>query len=181
MGIALNIALILLELWALRMVISRGWKLFVFYTQISNILTFLSSAAFLAFGAGAAWLRYTSVCMMVMTGLVTAFVLVPMGGDPKQLLWSGSGLYHHVICPVLTLVSYVFFEPHVGFGLLWVPVAITLVYGMIMLYLNAKGIVDGPYPFFRVRQQSAGATVLWMLILVIALTVISSLVCLVSP
>lgn len=171
MAVALNIILILLELWAARMVASRGWKNLVFYTQLSNALTALSSLALVgasAFGqsSGVTALRYTSVCMMVMTAVVTAAILVPMGGDPKMLLWGGSGLYHHVLCPALTTVSYLFFENHAGAGMIWLPMTVTLVYGLIMLWLNWKRIVDGPYPFFRVHHQSPVATVIWMAALV---------------
>ena len=42
MSVALNILLILLELWAFKLVASRKWKNFIFYTQISNVITFLS-------------------------------------------------------------------------------------------------------------------------------------------
>ncbi len=178
MSIFLNIAVILLELWASRMIWNRKWMNFVFYTQLSNFLTLLSSTAYLIAGGDAAWFRYLSVCMMVMTALVTAFILVPMGGDPKQLLWGGNGLYHHVLCPVITTVSYLFFEPRVGLAWMWLPVAVTLVYGLIMLWLNWKRAVDGPYPFFRVHNQSAGATVIWTAALVGAIGVISALLCL---
>ena len=68
-------------------------------------------------------------------------------------------------------MSYVFFEPHSG---LWaVPVIVTFAYGMLMLWLNHKGIVDGPYPFFRVRTQKASSTVIWMAALICLITVIS--------
>ena len=36
------------------------------------------------------------------------------------------------------------------------PVIVTLIYGIVMLYLNWIRKVDGPYPFFQVHQQSAG-------------------------
>ena len=114
--------------------------------------------------------------MLVMTFFVTACVLIPMGGDPKKLLWSGSGLFHHVLCPLLSTVSYIFFENHAGLIWLWLPPAVTLIYGLTLLYLNGKEIVDGPYPFFRVRHQSALATVLWMTALMAAVSGISALV-----
>lgn len=187
MAIVLNAAVLVLELWAVRLVWNRKWKNLMFYTQISNLLTFLSSAAFLIAGAAGmageqavTAMRYASVCMMVMTALVTAAVLVPMGGDPKVLLWGGNGIFHHVLCPAITTVSYVFFEPHTGFGMLWLPVAGTLAYGLIMLWLNWKRIVDGPYPFFRVHNQTAKATVIWMVALVGMIGVISAIVCLVA-
>ena len=34
-----------------------------------------------------------------------------------------------------------------------------------MLFLNGTERADGPYPFFRVRNQSIKATILWMLVL----------------
>ena len=57
-----------------------------------------------------------------------------------------------------------------------VPVAITFVYGIVMMYMNYRECFDGPYPFFRVNHQSRLATVLWMagltgMITVIALSV----------
>ena len=55
-----------------------------------------------------------------------------------------------------------------------VPVIVTLVYGLVMLYLNGIRKVDGPYPFFRVHYQSAMATVLWMVALMAVMTGISA-------
>ena len=46
-----------------------------------------------------------------------------------------------------------------------------------MLYLNYIGKVDGPYPFFRVRNQSVRATILWVLILLVVVAAISAVVC----
>ena len=39
--------------------------------------------------------------------------------------------------------------------------------------LNAKGVIDGPYPFFRVKKQSAFASVLWMTALFAVIAAIS--------
>ncbi|MBR3236906.1 MAG: hypothetical protein IKF99_00555 [Oscillospiraceae bacterium] len=110
--------------------------------------------------------------MLVMTFLVTTCVLIPMGGDAKTLLWSGNGIYHHVLCPVISTASYVLFEQHSG--MIWLPVIVTLLYGLIMLYLNGIRKVDGPYPFFRVHNQSVLATVLWMIVLTAVITAISA-------
>ena len=46
--------------------------------------------------------------------------------------------------------------------------------GLIMLYLNGIRKVDGPYPFFRVHNQSVLATVLWMIVLTAVITAISA-------
>ena len=171
----LCIIVLLLEARGLSLSISdRKWKILVFYTQLSNLAATVSALLLVLFGQPM-WvtvLRYLSTCMLVMTFFVTTCVLIPMGGDPKKLLWSGNGLYHHVLCPLISTVSYVFAEQHSG--MIWLPVIVTFIYGMIMLYLNGTRRVDGPYPFFRVHNQSVAATVLWMAALIAAMTGISA-------
>ena len=176
----LCVIVLLMEWRALALSPSGGkWKALAFYTRLSNLITALSAVQLIFMGQPR-WVtafRYLSTCMLVMTFFVTTCVLIPMGGDPKRLLWSGSGLYHHVLCPVVSTLSYIFAENHVGPGMIWLPVLTTFLYGMILLYLNGIRKVDGPYPFFRVHHQSAGMTVLWMTVLTAAIAGISALVC----
>lgn len=171
----LCILALLLEARGLSLSITgRKWKILVFYTQLSNLAATVSALLLVILGQPM-WvtvLRYLSNCMLVMTFFVTTCVLIPMGGDPKKLLWSGNGLYHHVLCPIVSTASYVFAEQHSG--MIWLPVIVTLVYGLVMLYLNGIRKVDGPYPFFRVHYQSAMATVLWMVALMAVMTGISA-------
>lgn len=151
----------------------RKLAILMFYTQLSNLVTILSSVLFLIIGEKAAWMRYLSTCMLTMTFMVTLFVLVPMGGGFKQLMLSGNGLYHHTLCPIVSVLSYVFLEPHAG---IWqIPVAVTMAYGFIMMLLNGLGICDGPYPFFRVRQQPVYATILWAIVLFLLISGVSLL------
>ena len=108
MPLAANIAVIILEVMGLRISITdRRWKILAFYTQLSNLVTLASSVAFLLLGATAAPLRYLSSCMLTMTFLVTLLVLVPMGGGFEELMLSGNGLYHHTLCPIISVTSYV--------------------------------------------------------------------------
>ena len=171
----LCVIVLLLEVRGLSLSISdRKWKILVFYTQLSNLAATVSALLLVILGQPT-WvtaLRYLSTCMLVMTFLVTTCVLIPMGGDPKRLLWSGNGLYHHILCPILSTVSYIFAERHSG--MIWLPIVVTLIYGMVMLYLNGIRKVDGPYPFFRVHNQSVAATVLWMAMLMVVMTGIGS-------
>ena len=172
MAISANIIIIILELIGLSLSAKRrGWRIFVFYTQLSNMVSLLSSVCFLLAGEKAAWLRYVSTCMLTMTFVVTLLILVPMGAGFKKMMLTGSGLYHHTLCPILSVASYLLWERH-AFSWL-IPVVFTFLYGMVMLYLNGKGVVDGPYPFFRVRQQSAFATVVWMAALTGVITLIA--------
>ena len=171
----LCVIVLLLEARGLSLSITdRKWKILVFYTQLSNLAATVSALLLVILGQPA-WvttLRYLSICMQVMTFLVTTCVLIPMGGDPKKLLWSGNGLYHHVLCPIISTASYVFAEQHSG--MIWLPVIVTLIYDLVMLYLNGIRKVDGPYPFFRVHNQSVAATVLWMVVLMAVMAGISA-------
>ena len=176
MGRAANILIIILELLGFRVSVGeRRWKIFAYYTQLSytqlsNLITLASSIVYAVTG-GASWLRYTSACMLTMTFIVTLFILVPFGGGFRRLMLSGNGLYHHTLCPVLSVLSYVMWEGHSS---AWaVPVVITFVYGITMLYMNYREYFDGPYPFFRVNHQSRAATVLWIAALTGMITVIA--------
>ena len=172
MAIAANTIIIVLEVIGLSLSFKRSrWRMLQFYTQLSNIIALLSSLLFLFAAEKAAWLRFTGVCMLIMTFFVTLLILVPMGAGFKKMMLTNSGLFHHTLCPILSAASYILWEPHTT---LWViPVVLTFIYGMIMLCLNWKEIVDGPYPFFRVRHQSALATVLWYIALIAAILLIS--------
>ncbi len=160
--------ILVLEIFATSITIKRNrWGIFRFYTQLSNLLAALSCLLYLVTG-GAAWTaypRFVATSMLIMTCAVTVLVLWPMGGDPKFLLLSRHGLPHHLLCPILSTISYVCFEAHAGEDVVLIPVLITLVYGSIMLYLNGIRRVDGPYPFFRVHHQSVAATILWVIVL----------------
>ena len=171
----LCLIVLLLEIRGLSLSLSgRKWMALVFYTQLSNMVTAISAFLLVIIGETplVIVLRYLSSCMLVMTFFVTTCVLIPMGGDPKKLLWSGNGLYHHVLCPIISTASYIIVEQHSG--MIWLPVVGTFIYGMIMLYLNGIRKVDGPYPFFRVHNQSVVATVVWMTVLMIAMAGISA-------
>jgi len=167
-----NLLVIILEAVGLSISIpKRRWQLPAFYTQLSNLTALASSLVFLLPGIDATQLRYLSSCMLTMTFLITLFVLVPMGGGFKELMISGNGLYHHTLCPILSVASYILWEPHGGSWI--VPVIVTTVYGLVMLYLNAKGRFDGPYPFFKVHEQSVAASVIWTLGLICFIAALS--------
>ena len=154
----------------------RRWKILAYYTQLSNIAALLSAVPAVIFGETpfTVLLRYTSSCMLVMTFFVTTCILIFMGGNPKRLLFTGTGFYHHLLIPVLSVGSYLLLEAHVvSAAAIALPTALTCLYGTVMLIVNSRDVFDGPYPFFRVKKQSAFATVLWMIGLTCAIGLIS--------
>lgn len=174
----INLLILILELVAFSIVRkNRNLKDgFIFYTQLSNMVTFAASLLFVVLGQMmvTAVCRYLAASMLAMTFFVTACILVPMSGKVRELLFSGSGLYQHLIIPILSTVSYWFFEDRVPLEWVWLPVSVTLVYGLIMVYLNAKGKADGPYPFFQVKRIGVGKTAVWMVALLLATGLLSA-------
>ncbi len=171
--------IILCEIWGLTSVgnLKKVLKSMMFYTQLSNAAALISALLVLVFGS-LPWitaLRYLAACMLIMTMLVTVFILVPTMKDTHLLLWSRGGFFLHLVCPVLNLASYLFLEPHAGWNLLYLPLLVTLIYGDIMLYFNYLKKLDGPYPFLRFHHQSRRATFLWFTVLLIVITAVSSL------
>lgn len=176
------VLIIVCEIWGITGVEKKHLlKSMIYYTQLSNVAALISAALLLCFGP-AKWIsvfRYLSVCLLIMTCLVTVFVLQPLIHDSYLLLWSRTGFFLHLVCPLLNTLSYVFLETHAE-GSVFLPPAATLLYGVIMLYMNYVEKVDGPYPFLRIRHQTKTATVIWIIVLLAAMGAISSLVALVA-
>ncbi|MCR5503269.1 MAG: hypothetical protein K6F53_09685 [Lachnospiraceae bacterium] len=176
----INLILIILELVAFGKVRkNRSLKEgLIYYTQLSNLMTLVSSFLLVIFGLKypVEVLRFLSVSMLVMTFFVTTCILVPMSGRIRELLFCGSGLFHHLIIPVLSTLSYLFAEDRVSIRWILLPVAVTLIYGLTMLYLNAKDRVDGPYPFFRIKKTGVRLTVIYMAGLTLAVSLLSAAV-----
>ena len=168
-----NIIIIIFELIVFYICRSHRLEVLVFYTQLSNIVTLVSSVCFVISRDAVITiiLRYLSTVMLVMTVLITLLVLVPMGAGFVRMMLSGNGLFHHTLCPLISITSYFLWEQHSSYWL--IPVAVTLVYGLVILLLNYARILDGPYPFFRVHEQSAKATVIWMVALTVLITILS--------
>ena len=174
----LNLIIVILEVIAF----AKAWKRtgikksMVYYTQLSNAITMISSLLLVILGQKyfVEVLRFLSAGMLVMTFFVTLCVLVPMTGNIKGLMFSGSGLFHHLIVPVLSVLSFLFAEDRVPMTWIWLPVVVTLIYGLIMLYMNASGKIDGPYPFFQVKRLGKRLTVLWMAGLLIVVSIFSA-------
>ncbi len=150
-------------------------KNFIYYTQISNLITIVSSVFLVLFGTTTSVevIRFLSVCMMIMTLLVTACILVPMSGKAREFLFSGSGLFQHLLIPIISTLSYMLLEKRVSTKWIWLPLSVTLFYGFLMLYLNQTKRIEGPYPFFMIRSMGKKLTTIWMACLIAVMSLIS--------
>lgn len=157
-----------------RAVPESGWLMVVYYTHLSNAVALVSAlllvVALLRGGVVPGWvrsLRYVATCMLVLTFLVSLLVLVPLGSSFVGMFFQGSGLFHHLLCPAVSLISYLVVEDKTTLRRPWMlMVAVTLFYGLTFLLLNTWNLYLGPYPFLEVHNQSWVETVVWFLVLV---------------
>jgi len=182
--IILNLAVVVLELLGLRLRKTEGKDgFFRYYTVISNLLALLGcsvAAVFLLVSASAElpvfihYLKFIAAVGEAMTMFVVCCVLVPsrwrevgsVRGAFKVGLTQGAMLYQHLLCPVITILSFLYERavvPNMDIGLFALLGTIpTCIYAAVLMLLNGYRVIDGPYPFFRVHDQSILASVLWI-------------------
>ena len=152
---------------------SMGWKNFMYYTELSNYLLMTGLIIHVIYllkgGKMPRWvtrLKFAGVCTVTVTFVVVVTVLSWFFGL-LHLLTAGVMLYHHTICPLLAVASFLFIEKEevtredVRWSLL--P---TLLYGTVMIILNIVGTVVGPYPFLMVRYQPWYMSIIWIIVIV---------------
>ena len=179
LSVALNLFVVAMEPIALPL--SWGWggeQMFFYYTEQSNMFAavvcgVVALAQLVCIFTGKElprWLhtlKYIATCCLAMTFLTVVFVLAPMyegeGNGWYVMLCTSSMLYHHLLNPVAALVSFLLLErtPRLPRSAVKWALAPTVLYGGIVLWLNVQHVLEGPYPFLLVYQQSVQTTVLW--------------------
>lgn len=156
-----------------------GWL--KYYTQLSNIFSMFAAISVAIFAARdlknntdstpdlVRILKFSSACCLVQTLLVTMFVLAPMGmmGGFVPLMFQGPNLYHHFLCPIVSVLSLVFLEKGEKLTLRHCVYALvpTLIYGMVSVTLNLFKIWHGPYPFLYVYEQPFYMSMIWTVVI----------------
>lgn len=181
-AISLNFVNLCLEIVGLFLAArAYGWGLFQYYTQLSNMFALLVSAGFVAYGICAIvfksniiplWLkllRFMATCCLSVTMIVVFAVLIPMIGEGgfRLMVLIDSTPYHHLLCPLLSIISFIFFEikPELKLKHTLIALIPTIVYGAVMFVLNLVRAIVGPYPFLLVYNQPWFVTILWALAL----------------
>ena len=177
-ALALNLCLVILEIKGMIIRLSRyGHFGFEYYTQDSNLLMLIVSALACFFLARKIifkielprWLslaKLTATVALLLTFLIVCFVLAPGVGFPfgyRLMLFTGAMYYTHFVCPILAILSFCFFEKHdlSRKNDAFLAIIYTLVYGIVLIFLNIIHVVNGPYPFLMVYEQPVWATLLW--------------------
>ncbi len=152
-----------------------GWL--QYYTQLSNIFSMAVALITAAFSARALLkntdsvppvvrlLKFSAACCLAETFLVTVFVLSPMGmmGGFVPLMLQGPNLYHHLLCPLLCVLSLLILEKgekltlkHCVYSM--IP---TFIYAVVSVTFNILKLWHGPYPFLYVYEQPIYMSMLW--------------------
>ena len=175
---ALIFSLILFVLEAYATVISfqeSGVAGLRFYTVLSNEMMLIASAftlfafRFPGIKDHAELLNYIATCMLMLTFLVVIFVLTPLdlkdGVNPAHYYIGCTATIHHVVAPILAFINFCFVARNESLAS-WVIAAamgVTLVYTIVILYLNYWRVMVGPYPFFHIYEQSLQASIFWII------------------
>lgn len=176
LSIIFNSLIVLFEIIGIIVVIKTNNRLAIeYYTEDSNILALFSSLLFVVFllfkSKVPKWLKIfkyaTTICLTV-TFLVVLFVLAPMYGfNYNYLLLKDGLLYQHLICPILCLISFFFFDDMDKLSLKdnLKGLSFTFIYGIVLVILNILEVVKGPYPFLMVKEQSIFASFIWFIVI----------------
>ena len=174
-SLVLNLLIIVFEIIAFIFSYVSTHKLyFEFYTEDSNILALISSSIFVYYILSKKkipnWVnifKYISTVCLSVTFLVVIFILAPMSNFNYQyLLFSGAMLFHHTLCPILSIITFLFYDKLIGYSKKDVikGLSFTFVYAFVAIILNIVGVLDGPYPFLRVRSQTIIESVIWSIV-----------------
>ena len=177
-ALAVNLLIVILEILAFsRSLPVYGMRIFVYYTEDSNLLSLIASIVFAA-SAGLALrngkdsvpvsvrtLRYVATCCLTVTFLTVTFVFAPMigKGGIRMMLLSGAMLFTHLLCPVVAVLSFLLLEhrPVLMKKTVWIALIPTVLYAAVAVLLNILRVWKGPYMFLLVYEQPVWASVLW--------------------
>ncbi len=147
---------------------SKSASIFIYYTILSNTLCIVVSlvlSVFLGINCFVkeikiptvlSIIKYVNEVMLFVTFLTVVFVLSWSSGYTlAQLLFQGSMLFHHTLVPLISIVSFIFYEKHnlKSFIFTFIPMGITLTYGIVFVVLDVLKVIDAPYHFLRVSTQ----------------------------
>ena len=162
-AILFNFVILCFEVFALIECIKlKGILTFTYYTTTSNFLALIVSLLFCIVAPICliknktlpTWLslfRFTSTVCLCITFIISLFIIVPLYPNLlNYMILQNPGIFQHLICPLLSLFSFLAFEKHSHLPQKALTIALipTLSYGAINLVLNILKITAGPYPFF---------------------------------
>ena len=172
-NIIINLLIVILEIIGFILVFNElGINSFEYYTEDSNLLLLISSSIFLIYLIKnkelPSWFKSLRFAAIVSTTLTLIIVLTVLSWTTDfglyHLLFHESMLYHHTLCPILAILSFVLIEKYDNLNTVH-GLYFTIIYAVIMIVLNVLKIVEGPYPFLLVYKQPILHSILWTVVI----------------
>ena len=176
-NIILNLLIVIFEIIGFILVFNElGISAMEYYTEDSNLLLLISSSIFLIYLLNnkklPSWFKSLRYAAIVSTTLTLIIVLTVLSWTTNlgvyHLLFKGSMLYHHTLCPILAILSFVLIEKYERLNVIY-GLCFTIIYAIILIFLNIIKIVEGPYPFLLIYNQPVIHSIIWI-ILILAIT-----------
>ena len=176
-ALLMNLVCAAFQIYALVVVFTtRGFSPLQYYTVDSNIFACISSIilviALLIKKKTPLWvhkLRYFATSCISVTLVVVLVILIPAAGfnSVPEMLFQGTNLWQHTVCPLLCIISFLFFEKDEQLDSAQSIYALipTFIYAAVTLILNMIRVIRGPYVFMYVYEQSIWMTFMWMIII----------------
>ncbi len=174
LAILINSLIVILEVIALTYSIRiNGDFLFIYYTELSNLLLLISTSIYLLnliFGKGSKkWINdfnFISICSITNTFLTVLLVLAPIDHFRYGFyLFHNDFIFFHTLCPVLAIVKYLFFDYKNKYNKKTVLIGLgfTCIYSALTITLNIIRKIVGPYPFLMVYNQPVFVSIFWFI------------------
>lgn len=163
-----------------------GKNVFIYYTEISNMLLLLMSLLYVSYILSKKkldrWfniLKEVSIVSVMVTFIVVIFLLIPYEHfNFANLLLKGSMLYHHLICPLLGIVMFLFFDKeNINKKDYLYANTLSVIYAIVFVLLNLFKVLDGPYFFLLIYKNPIYMSIIWFITITLGTFLLSKLVC----
>ena len=181
-AVILNYVLIAFEVLGFVIAYRIGEQLSpAYYTEDSNLICLIASLMYVInYHRGKATnktihlFRFIATLNLILTFFVTLFLLSEQYGL-YEIMIKNEFIFFHTLCPIISLVSYMFFEKyrsHKTDIMIKAPI-LTFIYGTVMYLLNITKLYYGPYDFMKVYERSITASLVTVLGMTVAMVVIT--------
>ena len=158
---------------------------FKFYSILSNYIALIASLLMVIFllikkdlslvPYPVILLKYVAAISLALTIIVVLVVLIPLdygisdyGTGFYLNMLSSTGLFRHLLVPVLTIISFIYFEGDRRLNkrkTIVFPIAYTLVYTVVILILVLTDKITAPYPFVDILYMPIHSTILYFVLI----------------
>lgn len=193
-SIVLNVLIVVLEIFALSEILFRylpndkpflWYASLTYYTNLSNIFLLITSTIFLVCQITNCEkniymrLRYASIVSVFVTFTTVYFFIVVTGNINlgfvvKENMW----LFTHTICPVMALVSFIFFErkERINIKDIIYPILFTICYTVLIEVIY---LCDGRVPYVSdFSEEPLDINTFWILLIAFIETIVTFLLAL---